>query len=390
MKILFLLLFLSVVLYADEPYPTMEGFSYDSSFAVWNDDRLIFDDRYGIPDSLKIIAVDTSDTKKIYEVVRIYYESFNDFERISDFPPDGIYYKIGFFFFTAQNFQTAVAKMEYKQQKLVYPEHNEYNISLSPELRWQPSLGATEHTEYELQVSTDSDFDNLIVHAFTKDTTYNIQEHDLMTNLERYWINDWVFDGTQDAQIESDFNFEVQTFTLALWMKPDQLGQEFTSVMMGVAREGGGFQNIVLSYKPEGVIRYRTYHNTSHSWESTVTIPPNEWTFIVGTYNNGNKKLYINGELHRETNVSGDIDFDGSPFIIGADLEMPEGRRYSGMLRRMGFWSRPLSKDEISILYDEGINIDYPLNIQVLDFYTQYYWRVRPWGRAGAAQWSGK
>jgi hypothetical protein len=373
---------------------------YREGFAKWEDGRKLVwleGDTLKVPDSIKVVVVDTA--AAYYKVIlRVVYdvENRNVVERESWYVRDGIYYMRAYLFFTTHNkyISSDISLQQYRQLKLDQPKHNAWSVSLHPTFTWHQLWDSR---VYQIQVASDSLFTDVLAEEFvSNDTTYTLLEYSMMPGLERYWLDTLMFDGTQDALVEDGWNYELEKFSLALWMMPDKDGQVYTSVMAGV--DDGttpGYQRYALSFNPENKIRFRIRPNlnTIVTNYSTTVVPLNEWVHIVGTYDGVAKRLYINGELEWVKNVGLAMNYaDADVFVIGASYFLPENRRYSGKLKGIGVWDYDIGIEGVKRLYDAGVDAVYPLVWNVLEINKRYYWRVRPYDDVNDlyGQWSGK
>lgn len=82
--------------------------------------------------------------------------------------------------------------------------------------------------------------------------------------------------------------------------------------------------------------------------DSGVTISNNQWYHLAGTYDGGEMRIYINGQLAARKEVSGTVGFNSS----NARLEIghwitTDPRRFVGRLDEIKVYSRALSEDEV-------------------------------------------
>ena len=94
--------------------------------------------------------------------------------------------------------------------------------------------------------------------------------------------------------------------------------------------------------------------NTSQS------IPNEEWFHIVATVNGTSQKLYYNGSLVSNVTKTNTIRNNNTTLTVGND----SGNSYpwDGSVDEVGIWSRALSSDEVSTLYNSGNGLQYPFS----------------------------
>ncbi len=151
--------------------------------------------------------------------------------------------------------------------------------------------------------------------------------------------------------------------TIAAWVKPDEFiewagiaGSLFDSG----SNEGGFYLNtrtpsdfsFALATESDGQLTYLRAEGI-----------PGEWSFVVGTYDGQEQRLYLNGEVVAARAAAGPIDYDPAPygFQIGTFIDDNEDVRFIGQLSQVAVWDGALSEDEIVLLYEigrTGENID--------------------------------
>jgi len=88
------------------------------------------------------------------------------------------------------------------------------------------------------------------------------------------------------------------------------------------------------------------------------TIPLNEWTFVVATYDGSIAKIYINGVLDTNKNASGDVaDWTADMYIgynsSGRTYNYEKYTSFNGSIDDVRIYNRALSESEILELYEE-------------------------------------
>lgn len=83
----------------------------------------------------------------------------------------------------------------------------------------------------------------------------------------------------------------------------------------------------------------------------TNTVPLSQWHHIVYTYSSNNVKIYLNGVLNSSfTNVTL-VNFNSGLYYFGASIS-GTSQYYNGKLDDIGIWSRSLTQQEITNLYN--------------------------------------
>jgi hypothetical protein len=103
------------------------------------------------------------------------------------------------------------------------------------------------------------------------------------------------------------------------------------------------------------------------SWHNTVTstlLPLNQWVHIVATRKaNEDGKVYFNGVLQPSTSQawSGSISYSGAWYAIGQQKD--QNRPFKGLIDEVRVYSRALSANEISAIYNAGSSGMTPIDI---------------------------
>lgn len=149
--------------------------------------------------------------------------------------------------------------------------------------------------------------------------------------------------------------------TISIWYKPDSYkgnGQN-SIVWKGFTEYKKPFGQYYFTSvgnlypKTPGTFRFGLSLNGKLSYLSTPASfwEPNNWYNLVGTYNGNQMKFYVNGELVKTKNVSGQLDIFDTYLLIG---KTPHEEFYtSGLFDDFRIFERALSQNEISILYSE-------------------------------------
>ncbi|MDD0853718.1 fibrinogen-like YCDxxxxGGGW domain-containing protein [Halobacteriovorax sp. GB3] len=170
---------------------------------------------------------------------------------------------------------------------------------------------------------------------------------------------------------------DKQTFTLAIWIKPNSLNG-FRTVI------GSGYGNnidagIILNNNNICFHEYSTGAVDTNRCTTTDPIVVDQWQHVAVTYDNGAISIYHNGVLAYSTTYS-ITNYNRNLFIGGTSSNAYSGGRFfSGDLSRSFVFERALSASEIVKLKDvERFSIPYVASCDVLarqgvtknDFYT--------------------
>lgn len=145
------------------------------------------------------------------------------------------------------------------------------------------------------------------------------------------------FNGTADfIQLNTPFNHT--NHTIACWAYLDD--SSATRIIFD-NREGSG-DGIVLYFDSSD----RPSYLVNSAFRNTSTAYQNVWVYIVGTYDGGTQKLYIDGSLITSQSTSQTISTANNA-IIGRRRDVVTDY-FKGNLANVAIWSRALSSDEIN------------------------------------------
>lgn len=106
---------------------------------------------------------------------------------------------------------------------------------------------------------------------------------------------------------------------------------------------GGGYSHLIIT--PNGG---RTNVDSPGGLFDAET-----WTFVAGTYDGSNVKIYFDGELVKEQGVSGGLTPNDNSLRIGHREGSPHW--WSGMLDEVAVFHRALEEGEIKEIMDKGL-----------------------------------
>ena len=143
------------------------------------------------------------------------------------------------------------------------------------------------------------------------------------------------------------------SFTMSAWIKGSVISSNHCIAGFGTGTTGRGITFDVRSSKI-----YADFYATT-SVSGTTTLSTGTWYFATLTYDGTNMRLYLNGSLEATSSAITANVLIGSQ-IIGRAF-WTSGNFFNGYLDEIGIWSRALSADEVSQLYNSGRGNAYPL-----------------------------
>ncbi|MFB6089055.1 MAG: LamG-like jellyroll fold domain-containing protein, partial [Candidatus Aenigmatarchaeota archaeon] len=169
------------------------------------------------------------------------------------------------------------------------------------------------------------------------------------------------FDGSDDyVKVPDDDSLDLSTysaFTISCWAYPTNLDTDRDCVAKGPGDKGielrydNGNDNWVFDLHDDGGWKY--------AWHNDISPSLNSWVHLLGVYDDGEIKIYVNGDKGETTSVGPIQD------VTNYDLQLSNwgtGSRYwSGSIDEVRIYDRALSKEEIRKMslvgqwhFDEG------------------------------------
>lgn len=149
-------------------------------------------------------------------------------------------------------------------------------------------------------------------------------------------------------------------FTITMWVKPNSLSNKCT-----LFNSRGKDTNSPIDFilETDLKLKFDRYTPIGGSVTGSLTLTNNSWNFVAVQLDDSNNKVkfWVNGsseELSYTETYSG-----GSPtacVIGGRNINGSLDQPFKGMIDEVGIWSRKLTSDEISELYNSGAGLQYP------------------------------
>jgi RHS repeat-associated protein len=132
--------------------------------------------------------------------------------------------------------------------------------------------------------------------------------------------------------------------SVALWMKTS-----INNATMGLFRMGAGGSGQFFLLVNNSGHDYLSTANTDLS--GTKLIADGNWHFFVATYDGTTSKLYVDGAL----DVSGTPTVNSSGTAVRFGEDMDGSIKFNGDMDEVGVWTKVLSANEMTDLYDAGM-----------------------------------
>ncbi len=160
-----------------------------------------------------------------------------------------------------------------------------------------------------------------------------------------------VFDGINDfLRIEDNTAFDTQTPSVEVWVKTNATTQN------GFWFEKGWVNTQYSLFQEGAVIQWRQFYASGEGLTNLSTATASymnttNWYQIVGTFSNGQRRLYINGSLVNSDSQTGVIQTNSSGSSVGAygGYSATTGRAYyyNGNIAIVRVYNKELSASEV-------------------------------------------
>ncbi|MFA5724421.1 MAG: LamG-like jellyroll fold domain-containing protein, partial [Candidatus Pacearchaeota archaeon] len=159
-----------------------------------------------------------------------------------------------------------------------------------------------------------------------------------------------VFEGVNSYVNVGDSNsLDLTTSgTVAFWAKKYSQKYYQMYVTKGISSASTGYQ--VMDYDTTGRVLVR-WGSDSNNLISVNSVPLENWTFVVATYNSSQLAIYFNGVLDNSVGYSTNALANTDPLRIGS---RSDGYYFNGSMDNVMILNRALNSSEISDLYALG------------------------------------
>lgn len=166
--------------------------------------------------------------------------------------------------------------------------------------------------------------------------------------------NAYDFDGTNDyVIIDTAFGIKDTDKTISMWINLDRLNE--IQNFLGQEYPTSEFGNIKVaeSNRIEGTAHFS-------GLGSTTTLTTNTWYHVVAIVNDtlGTSELFING-VSEDTGSKSTVGGSEEDVTLIGNGGSPPTYGFGGTIDEVGIWSRALTSDEISDLYNSGDGLSY-------------------------------
>jgi hypothetical protein len=172
------------------------------------------------------------------------------------------------------------------------------------------------------------------------------------------------FDGTNDFLGSIDATFELQTFSVAAWVKTTQTGE--TSGIIDNYRWGGYGWSVEIGgeWDNDGLAVFHLNNAdvnelNLYKYPGGTSIRNGNWHLIIATFNGSTANLYVDNTLEATSAWAHTIVYHAENILT---LGSRNGYElfFAGTIDEAGIWTKVLSSDERTTLWNSGTGITYP------------------------------
>lgn len=168
------------------------------------------------------------------------------------------------------------------------------------------------------------------------------------------------FNGSSSRMVKTSSSLPTgnNSLSISFWFKTSSLAGSggFPCILQVSSTTGFATSLAPIGYESNN----RLYIGTNGSDINTgITINTNSWFHCCVTYTANTIRVYVNNIL--TNTVSRTMNLGNANISIGYALSSG-GQYFNGQIDEVGFWTRQLSAQEVSILYNNGFGNSYPFS----------------------------
>ena len=195
------------------------------------------------------------------------------------------------------------------------------------------------------------------------DIDVTVPEDSAVIDFNYFQGNSVAFDGVNDRVVvtgNSIYKFSNQ-FTVEAWIKPNSTGSDNYRGIISFGKDGSSQYGYGFAYYATGWRFFiKTQSNSVSQWTSLpyASAPAGQWTHLAATYDGSKLRLYKNGALAEEKNISGSIVWADNPgdLYIGSFNKGEIDYYFSGSIDEVRLWNTPRSSSQIK--GNKGISLE--------------------------------
>ena len=165
------------------------------------------------------------------------------------------------------------------------------------------------------------------------------------------------FDGTNDyVSVSDNSSLKPALLTISVWIKPNSIASAQTILSKGKAVGTSYILGFGVAQNADK-LEFCSYN--SGSWKcsniNSSSIPIGSWTHIVGTFDGGNLRLYVNGVAQTPVALSS-LNYT-TPYSLTLGRYVPEiggGNYFNGLIDDVKIYNYALTPAQVNTLYNNN------------------------------------
>jgi hypothetical protein len=181
-------------------------------------------------------------------------------------------------------------------------------------------------------------------------------------------------DGTGDwfkTDAQSGFNVGTGDFSACIWINPDVDGTDLRLFGSDTYTGGSSYTGWLMWKDSTNVMTFATRNIVTGAGNSkycsgSISVTSGNDYFVCGVRENNVLQIYVNGVNDVNCSEDAPTDIDNSVGIkIGAMDEDPGTKPFNGQIDEAMFFNNSLTQEDILLLYNGGLGLEYPFITQL-------------------------
>ena len=186
--------------------------------------------------------------------------------------------------------------------------------------------------------------------------TFNGTNNGATVNQSGKINTSYSFDGTNDY-VSSDSNIGItgsNSRTINIWFNKNNYSAD-DDYLINLGYNGGGSTNTFFGFSIRSDVIYALLY--ANDFSTGVTPSHSTWYMVTLTYDGTIVRAYVNGSA--SGTYTGALSTNNAPVYLGG---LNAAGFFNGKLDEAGVWSRALTSDEVTELYNSGNGWSYSLD----------------------------